>query len=65
MILLFSCKQTKQELVKEVQKPKITSKVLEKAVLSEGKLIRIDSFPSNNIVPRPVDVWLPENYSSE
>lgn len=38
---------------------------LEKAVLAGGELFRIDSFPSKNIVPRPVDVWLPENYSSE
>jgi predicted alpha/beta superfamily hydrolase len=41
------------------------SVVLENAILSYGKLIRIDSFPSKYITPRPVDVWLPENYSSE
>jgi predicted alpha/beta superfamily hydrolase len=28
-----------------------------------GKLIRVDSFPSEFIQPRPVDVWLPDNYS--
>ena len=25
--------------------------------------MRVDSFPSKNITPRPIDVWLPENYS--
>lgn len=42
----------------------INAQVLENAVLAGGKLIRVSNFPSKNIVPRPVDVWLPENYSS-
>ena len=54
--IAFSC-QKKQENSNVVQ--------LEKAVLAEGKLFRIDSFPTKNIVPRPVDIWLPENYSTE
>ncbi|GEQ86147.1 esterase [Patiriisocius marinistellae] len=29
-----------------------------------GKLHRFDSFASNFIIPRTVDVWLPENYSA-
>lgn len=33
--------------------------------LYAGKLIRIDSFPSKYITPRPVDVWLPKDYSKE
>ena len=33
--------------------------------VSSGTLYRIDSFPSNHIVPRPVDIWLPEGYSSD
>ena len=41
----------------------IQSSVVEDAVLASGKLIRVDSFPSKFIQPRPVDVWLPENYS--
>jgi len=30
-----------------------------------GKIQRIENFPSNFVKPRTVDVWLPENYSSE
>lgn len=41
----------------------IQSSVVEDAVLASGKLIRVDSFPSKYIQERPVDVWLPENYS--
>ena len=47
------------------ERSKITAVVVENAVLASGKLVRIDRFPSKNIVPRPVDVWLPENYSAE
>jgi esterase/lipase superfamily enzyme len=66
IILMISCKslaiqQQKKELYNQA---KIEAKVLENALLAGGKLIRVDSFPSKNIVPRPVDVWLPENYSS-
>jgi predicted peptidase len=67
IILLASCNLGSKE--KEVKAKKtfanITTTVLEKAVLAGGKLIRVDSFPSVNIVPRPVDVWLPEKYSSD
>lgn len=66
LMMLFSCKQTKQEIVKEeVKKTKINAEVLKSVQLSAGKIIRIDSFPTNHITPRPVDVWLPENYSDE
>ncbi len=30
--------------------------------VSGGRIIRIDSFPSNFIAPRNIDIWLPENY---
>ncbi|MFY7671735.1 alpha/beta hydrolase [Tenacibaculum sp. MEBiC06402] len=33
--------------------------------LFAGKLLRAESFPSNYIKQRPVDVWLPENYSED
>ena len=33
--------------------------------LGSGSIHRIDSFPSKNIVPRPVDVWLPDGYSKD
>lgn len=36
---------------------------LEKAVLAGGIQLRAEAFPSKYITPRPVDVWLPENYS--
>ena len=29
-----------------------------------GKLFRVEDFPSDYITPRPVDVWLPESYST-
>jgi predicted alpha/beta superfamily hydrolase len=58
-LIAISCNSQNQEY------KNINAQVLENAVLAGGKLIRVDSFPSLNIVPRPVDVWLPENYSSE
>ena len=42
---------------------KIKAYELTSATLAAGKLMRVDSFPSKNITPRPIDVWLPENYS--
>ena len=33
--------------------------------LASGTIHRIDSFPSKNIVPRPVDIWLPDGYSDK
>lgn len=33
--------------------------------LSSGTIERIDSFPSKFIVPRSVDIWLPDGYSSD
>ncbi|WP_299225733.1 alpha/beta hydrolase-fold protein [uncultured Psychroserpens sp.] len=33
------------------------------ASIYAGKLIRIDSFPSKYITPRPVDIWLPKGYT--
>jgi len=40
-------------------------KKLDNAKLSSGQLISIDSFPSKFIKPRPVYIWLPENYSEK
>lgn len=58
LFISFSCQSQKQT------NSKIVAKQLQDAVLAGGKLMRIDSFPSNYLVPRPVDVWLPDNYSS-
>ena len=62
ILLVISCKSQKQDAKSKFST--IDAKPLENAVLAGGKLIRVDSFPSKNIVPRSVDVWLPENYSS-
>lgn len=68
--LVFSCKNEKQHndelsTQAETSTKTINFTTLEDAVLSSGTLVRIDSFPSNYITPRPVDVWLPEQYSKE
>jgi enterochelin esterase-like enzyme len=34
-------------------------------VPSSGKIIRYNDFQSNFVKPRPIDVWLPEGYSTE
>ncbi|MEI6865165.1 alpha/beta hydrolase-fold protein [Flavicella sp.] len=59
-ILIVSCGEKK---VKKDQKTMVITEY--KGVLSSGKIDRIKQFPSNNIVPRTVDVWLPKNYSKE
>ena len=55
------------EQKKEVKKSEITIAINENHGLkvASGTLLRIDSFPSENIVPRPVDIWLPDGYSAE
>jgi len=57
-IILVSCSSKNSNSFKNIE-----SAIVEDAVLASGKLIRVDSFPSQYIQPRPVDVWLPENYS--
>ena len=47
------------------QSTEVNFKQLPDAVLYEGTLHRVDSFPSKYITPRPVDVWLPKGYSKE
>jgi predicted alpha/beta superfamily hydrolase len=70
LLLVLSCKNEKNEKLDEV-KPQIISKVLynletvENVKLFAGKLIRIDSFPSKHIVPRPADIWLPKDYTRD
>lgn len=43
----------------------IEFKKLENAVLAGGNLYRVENFTSEYITPRPVDVWLPVNYSKD
>ena len=57
LLFFMSCK-TDKTFSKHVFK-------IENATLSSGSLYRIDSMQSKYIKPRPVDVWLPENYSKE
>lgn len=35
------------------------------AILSSGKLIRVDSFPTFLVTPRNLDIWLPNDYSKD
>ena len=61
--LLFSCNLSQKEKKQVKANTPIKAYELTSATLAAGKLIRVDSFPSKKIKPRPVDVWLPENYS--
>lgn len=58
LALLFSFTKTEAQGKTEFKK-------LEKAVLASGTQLRAEAFPSEFITPRPVDVWLPENYSED
>lgn len=59
----LACKSDKDQTLNT--KYEIEFKKLEKAFLAGGSLFRVDSFPSNYITARPVDVWLPEGYSKD
>lgn len=67
--MIFSCKNenTKQETSESetIEKSTIEFKTVEDAKLAAGKLLRVEDFPSEYIKPRPVDVWLPEDYSED
>ena len=67
--LMFSCKtvNTKQKTSesKIVERSTIEFKTVEDAKLASGQLLRVEDFPSEYIKPRPVDVWLPEDYSED
>ncbi|WP_353779711.1 alpha/beta hydrolase-fold protein [Winogradskyella sp. 3972H.M.0a.05] len=43
----------------------VTAKKVTDVTLAGGTLMRVDKFPTQNITPRPVDIWLPENYSED
>ena len=66
---MFSCKtvNTKQKTSesKIVERSTIEFKTVEDAKLASGQLLRVEDFPSEYIKPRPVDVWLPEDYSED
>ena len=65
-LFVSSNKEGKKAVSDSIQKGKRTYfKAYPKAQLSSGILMRLDSFPSKHVKPRPVDVWLPENYSED
>ncbi|MBC3757918.1 alpha/beta hydrolase [Hyunsoonleella sp. SJ7] len=66
LILGLSCRsEVKNQDVISHQKSETYFKDYPKARLESGKLMRMDSFPSKYITPRPVDIWLPKGYSKE
>ncbi len=60
--IIFSCKKEKKDkIIEEVT----ISNILKDINLSSGTIQRIDSFPSQFVKARTVDVWLPESYSKD
>ena len=71
-VLCVSCKETKSqmtesdsEIKEKIEETTYIFKKIDEADLYSGSLIRVDSFPSKYITPRPVDIWLPKDYSRE
>ena len=68
-VVIYSCKNEEKQnpVAKEEVKSDMAYNIkhLKEAKLFAGKLMRIDSFPSDYITPRPVDVWLPKDYSED
>lgn len=65
LVVAWSC-QTKKEDKAAIQ-PADSSHVQADTVkgnFGNGILLRIDDFPSHYVPPRPVDIWLPEGYST-
>ncbi|MEH6535047.1 MAG: alpha/beta hydrolase-fold protein [Psychroserpens sp.] len=62
---VLSCRGQSDNMTKSEDSIDITFQQLKEAQLYEGTLNRVDSFPSKYIKPRPVDVWLPKNYSDK
>lgn len=59
-----ACAQTTDKSNEKNEK-EISFKKLDSAELYAGSLYRVNKYPSKYIKPRPVDVWLPENYSTD
>ncbi|WP_232217150.1 alpha/beta hydrolase [Winogradskyella sp. J14-2] len=70
-LLVFSCKEdtkkhdTSTPVQNSEEQSMVKFKMVEDAKLASGKLLRVEDFPSEYIKPRPVDVWLPEDYSED
>jgi len=65
----LSCKQTEKKDIPTTTPKETKSEIVINTnhglEVASGTLQRVDSFPSENIVPRPVDIWLPDGYSTE
>lgn len=66
LLALVSCKPENPSTASEESTQVVAQSdfmEVEAAVLSSGKLFRIEKFESQFVSPRNVDVWIPENYS--
>lgn len=67
--MVLSCKEETKKQETQIQETEEQSIIefitVEYAKLASGKLLRVEDFPSEFIKPRPVDVWLPEDYSED
>lgn len=59
ILCVYACKPRPKATIKQP----LSAHKIPNVNLYNGMLMRIDSFPSKNITPRPLDVWLPKNYS--
>nr|WP_321232257.1 alpha/beta hydrolase-fold protein [uncultured Psychroserpens sp.] len=64
-IVIVSCKDAPTEGGLVEENGLITFQQLKDVEVSSGSLYRVEAFPSKHITPRPVDVWLPKNYSED
>lgn len=66
---IVSCQQGKKTSPSSTTQEEVQSSIIinknNGLEVASGTLLRIDSFPSKNIVPRPVDIWLPDGYSDQ
>lgn len=66
-LLVLSCKEATKKQETPTQETEelamVEFKTVEDVNLASGQLLRVEDFPSEYIEPRPVDVWLPEDYS--
>ncbi|MGC6431671.1 MAG: alpha/beta hydrolase [Jejuia sp.] len=66
LLIMVSCKnqETKKSVI-DNEKKELLFKPFSEVNLSSGRLFRLDSFSSKYITPRPVDVWVPQDYSKD
>lgn len=64
VLTVHACRtQTEQTNNFNLETVTFKAELLKDAHLAAGKLYRITDYPNAYIKPRPVDIWLPENYS--